>query len=60
MPVCCSRRGPAPSWSRARSTASSPTPTLRDELIVRGRRRLQELTEVDASVTMLEAIGEIV
>jgi glycosyltransferase involved in cell wall biosynthesis len=33
---------------------------LRNELIIRGRQRLKELTEIDASVTMLEAIGEIV
>jgi L-malate glycosyltransferase len=33
---------------------------LRRDLIARGRRRLRELTEVDASIAMLEAIGEIV
>ena len=33
---------------------------LRRELVVRGRRRLSELTEHDASVSMLEAIGEVV
>jgi len=33
---------------------------LRNDLIVRGRRRLRELTENDASVAMLEAISEIV
>jgi len=33
---------------------------LRNDLIVRGRRRLRELTETDASVAMLEAISEIV
>ena len=33
---------------------------LRRELVERGRRRLRELTRVDASVAMLEAIGEVV
>jgi glycosyltransferase involved in cell wall biosynthesis len=33
---------------------------LRRELVGRGRRRLRELTEVDASVEMLRAIAEVV
>jgi glycosyltransferase involved in cell wall biosynthesis len=33
---------------------------LRRDLVERGRRRLQELTEVDASVEMLRAIAEVV
>jgi glycosyltransferase involved in cell wall biosynthesis len=34
--------------------------TLRDDLATRGRARLAELTAVDASVAMLETIGELV
>jgi glycosyltransferase involved in cell wall biosynthesis len=33
---------------------------LRRDLVARGRRRLRELTEVDASLAMVEAIGEVV
>jgi len=28
--------------------------------VARGRQRLRELTQVDASIAMLEAIGEVV
>jgi glycosyltransferase involved in cell wall biosynthesis len=54
-----------PAWAGAELVAGAmdrivSDSDLRDELIARGRRRLQELTEIDASVTMLEAIGEIV
>ena len=34
--------------------------TLREDLIARGRARLGEITEMDASVAMLETIGELV
>ena len=43
-----------------RSTRLVEDADLRNDLILRGRRRLQELVEIDASVAMLEAIGEIV
>jgi hypothetical protein len=33
---------------------------LRQELRTRGRERLREFTEMDASVSMLEAICEVV
>ena len=33
---------------------------LRRDLVTRGRQRLRELTQFDASIAMLEAIGEIV
>jgi glycosyltransferase involved in cell wall biosynthesis len=53
-----------PSWAGAELVAGAidrivSDSVLRNELIIRGRRRLKELTEIDASVTMLEAIGEI-
>jgi glycosyltransferase involved in cell wall biosynthesis len=54
-----------PDWAGAEMIAEAITrlvedANLRTELVVRGRRRLKELTEMDASVAMLEAIGEIV
>ncbi|MGO9874417.1 MAG: glycosyltransferase [Acidimicrobiia bacterium] len=54
-----------PAWAGAELVAGAidrivSDADLRRELIARGRRRLRELTEVDASVAMLEAIGEIV
>jgi glycosyltransferase involved in cell wall biosynthesis len=33
---------------------------LRRDLVVRGQRRLRDLTKIDASLAMLEAIGEVV
>jgi L-malate glycosyltransferase len=53
-----------PGWAGAELVAGAidrvvSDAALREELIRRGRNRLQELTEVDASVTMLEAIREI-
>ena len=33
---------------------------LRRDLVARGRHRLRELTQFDASIAMLEAIGEVV
>ncbi len=33
---------------------------LRDDLVARGRRRLGELTATDASIAMLETIGEVI
>jgi glycosyltransferase involved in cell wall biosynthesis len=33
---------------------------LRRDLVARGRNRLHELTRVDSSIEMLEAIGEVV
>ena len=52
-----------PAWAGAELVAGAidhivSDAALREELIRRGRRRLQELTETDASVTMLEAIGD--
>ena len=54
-----------PAWAGAELVAAAidrivSDADLRRDLIVRGRRRLRELTEIDASVAMLEAIGEIV
>jgi L-malate glycosyltransferase len=54
-----------PEWAGAELVAGAidrivSDARLRNELIGRGRRRLRELTEVDASVAMLEAIGEVV
>ena len=54
-----------PEWAGAELVAGAidrivSDADLRNDLIVRGRRRLRELTEVDASVAMLEAIGEVV
>jgi glycosyltransferase involved in cell wall biosynthesis len=54
-----------PEWAGAELVAAAidrivSDADLRRDLIMRGRRRLRELTEIDASVAMLEAIGEIV
>ena len=59
------RRVLLPAWAGAELVAGAidrivSDLDLRRDLIARGRRRLRELTEVDASVAMLEAIGEIV
>ena len=34
--------------------------SLRSDLVARGRRRLGELTQIDASVAMLRTIGEVI
>jgi L-malate glycosyltransferase len=54
-----------PDWAGAELIAEAITrvvedASLRRDLIERGRRRLRELIQVDASVEMLEAIGEVV
>jgi L-malate glycosyltransferase len=54
-----------PAWAGSELIAEAiirviSDPTLRSDLVRRGRRRLAELTTVDASVGMLETIGEIV
>ena len=60
------RRAPAPGVGRRRAGRRGDRPHRRRRRPARatssraGRRRLRELTEIDASVAMLEAIGEVV
>ena len=54
-----------PAWAGAELIAEAIDRIVRDEplrkdLVARGRSRLHQLTEVDARVAMLEAIGEVV
>ena len=58
--AAAARRGPAPSSSRRRSHASWMTSICAASCEPAGGDRLRELTEIDASVAMLEAICEVV
>jgi glycosyltransferase involved in cell wall biosynthesis len=53
-----------PEWAGAELIAEAidrivADASLRDRLVARGRRRLQELTQVDARVSLLQAIGTV-
>jgi hypothetical protein len=54
-----------PEWAGAELVAEAIERLVRDdalraELVARGRSRLHELTQIDARVALLEAIGQVV